>query len=261
MTTIKIDSEKCVGCKECVKACPMLLWQMNAEGKSEPLEGAGEYCVDCGHCEAICPVCAISINGRKAEDFDTVSELPDLATFTNLVKSRRSIRAFKSDTVAKDKISELIDLTRWAPTAKNCQPLKWTVIQSADKVRELAGMCMNFFRKAELMPEIYPIWDSGIDIINRGAPHLVITHTAEDAMLPVIDTTIAMTTFNLAATASGLGACWAGFFMIGIQNDPAIAAACGIPSEDKVQTAMMLGHAELNYKKIPERNEAVVNWQ
>lgn len=48
------------------------------------------------------------------------------------IKSRRSIRFYKSDPVPREAIEEMIEAARWAPSAHNFQPTEFVVIQDDD---------------------------------------------------------------------------------------------------------------------------------
>ncbi|MBC8413010.1 MAG: 4Fe-4S binding protein [Nitrospira sp.] len=53
-----VNWEKCNGCGDCVKACPVRCFEM-LEGKCDsPLATS---CIDCGNCPDICPAGAIAI--------------------------------------------------------------------------------------------------------------------------------------------------------------------------------------------------------
>lgn len=56
------------------------------------------------------------------------------------IKSRRSIRKFKSDEVPKEYIKELIDAGRLAPSGTNLQPTRYVVIKSKE-AREKLNEC------------------------------------------------------------------------------------------------------------------------
>ncbi|MDD3285427.1 MAG: ferredoxin [Patescibacteria group bacterium] len=55
---IKVDQEKCIGCGLCAGICPET-FQMNAEGKSEPVSQEVSNCAQ--NAGASCPVGAISL--------------------------------------------------------------------------------------------------------------------------------------------------------------------------------------------------------
>ena len=71
-----------------------------------------------------------------------------------------------------------------------------------DKVVILGMGCTRFGER----------WESGADTILRGAPVLVQVHAHKDERTAPQGCTIATAYLELAATAHGLGACWAGFF-------------------------------------------------
>jgi len=58
---IKIDYEKCTGCKKCVKACSygVLEWFEEIPIVANPSE-----CGGCGECQKSCPVDAITIKEK-----------------------------------------------------------------------------------------------------------------------------------------------------------------------------------------------------
>jgi len=260
MTVLKLDNIKCKKCNKCIYVCPLGIFK--SANSSSPIidEEKMEFCLECGHCVAICDANAISINGSIGGDGIESSNNTTFNLLSNIVQTRRSIRNYKDDIIPKETIEKIIQLTKWMPTARNKCPVNWTVIHDPAKVRELAGMVVQLFREHNILPEIVAAWDNGFDIVNRGAPHLVFCHTKRDAMMPVVDSTIAMTAFDLAASAMDFGTCWAGFFMMALKDDPNIAKECGIPDDEDIHTAMMLGVPKFNYKNIPNRDELNISW-
>jgi nitroreductase len=57
--------------------------------------------------------------------------------FLEVVKSRRSIRKFKSDEIPENYITELIEAGRFAPSGINIQPTRYVVIKSEDARKKL----------------------------------------------------------------------------------------------------------------------------
>lgn len=55
------------------------------------------------------------------------------------IKNRRSIRLFKSDTVSKEMVEDIINCGRLAPSAKNRQPWYFVIVKSEikDKIAEM----------------------------------------------------------------------------------------------------------------------------
>jgi len=54
-----VNWDKCTGCGDCVKSCPVDCFQMT-EGKSDPHRAS--HCIDCGSCIEVCPADAIVIS-------------------------------------------------------------------------------------------------------------------------------------------------------------------------------------------------------
>ncbi|HDI61173.1 MAG TPA: 4Fe-4S dicluster domain-containing protein [Desulfobacteraceae bacterium] len=55
---VEVDSEKCIGCEECVDICPEDVYEMQDE-KSVPVNE--ENCVGCESCLEVCEQDAITI--------------------------------------------------------------------------------------------------------------------------------------------------------------------------------------------------------
>ena len=58
-------------------------------------------------------------------------------SFWEVVKNRRSVRAFKSDPIPETDIEKIIDAARMAPTSGNQQPWKFLVINDKKKIDAL----------------------------------------------------------------------------------------------------------------------------
>ena len=70
-THITILEDKCVGCGECVKYCPMSVFEV-LNRKAVPIEQ--DICLECGTCIRNCPENAIQINGLDEQGI-TIKEI------------------------------------------------------------------------------------------------------------------------------------------------------------------------------------------
>ena len=80
----------------------------------------------------------------------------DIDNFIDLVKSRRSIRAYKPDPVSDEFIQKIIEAARWAPSGGNSQPWEFIVIkrkETKDKIADLFVESTKPIRQAELTRE------------------------------------------------------------------------------------------------------------
>lgn len=55
---IRLDRDKCVGCKNCVIICGMNLWRLR-DGKAELDPDYKKYCTECASCHTVCDFDAI----------------------------------------------------------------------------------------------------------------------------------------------------------------------------------------------------------
>ncbi|MDZ7760585.1 MAG: nitroreductase family protein [Desulfovermiculus sp.] len=263
MNKIIIDSEKCLQDGLCIQECPFGIFAPSENGVPTVAAGAEAGCINCGHCIALCPGAAITVNGLGPEDCDPVHR--DLAVSREQVvqffRSRRSIRSYKNEAVEPSTLEELLNISRWAPTAKNVQPVNWIVLQNANDVAELSAMVIDWMRTKQIQPDIVQAYEQGWDIIHRGAPCLLVAHAPNTGIKPVEDCCIAAATVEAAAPAFGLGACWAGFFMSATMEHQPINDFLQLPEGHRVYAALMLGYPQYTYRRIPPRKELQVEWR
>jgi len=142
--------------------------------------------------------------------------------------------------------------------------VKWVIVNSAEKVRELAGLVMDWIKEQPKSERLVEGWNQGYDPIFRGAPCVIGAYTDETAsQWATVDTTIAVETLDLCATAMRLGACWAGIFVRAAQSTqkPVLNKWLGLRETDTLHGGLMLGHTgEETYQRIPYRPEAPKIW-
>jgi nitroreductase len=80
--------------------------------------------------------------------------------FSNLVKERRSVRAYQAETtVGRDTIEELIKCAQLAPTWKNSQTGRYYIVDTPEKTAALKSSCLPPFNQKS----------------SAGAPVLIVT--------------------------------------------------------------------------------------
>jgi len=274
MALFTIDPDKCKGDGICAAECPLRIITIDGEGVYPTLaEGSGSLCNNCGHCVAVCPQGALSLNSMKPEECKPVERdlFPGFNQLKELICSRRSIRTYADKAVDRETLSCLIDVARYAPTARNQQLVNWTVIEGKAGVKHLAGLVLEWMRlKVEEEPakdtylryqKIIASWEKGDDRILRGAPHIVVAHALKTATLTMTDCIIALTCFDLAAFSKGLGTCWAGYLMEAANTYPPVFDALALPGDHQCYGAIMIGYPKYHYNRIPLRNSPAVFWR
>lgn len=262
---LNLNRELCNKDGICVAECPRRILLLGEDGFPTTIPGAEMLCAQCGHCVAVCPTAAMALTAPLpiAPD-DCPPVQPELAVNTaqvrHLLKTRRSIRAFKKQPVEREHIQELLDTARFAPTASNVQPLEWVVVHDTQKVHEIGALIVEFMRESGQFSALVTQWDKGVDMIMRGAPHLLVAHAPTQGFRPDLDGAIATTYVDLTAHTMGLGACWAGFVLFAATQSPPVAEALGIPEGRQACGGVLLGRPKYKYHRIPPRNEVKATW-
>ncbi len=264
MPEITVDKYSCVQCGQCVLNCPgMLFTRKNWSETPSLVPNADAECINCAHCVVGCPVGAITVGEITRSMCQSIPKesIPRFEHISSLVRMRRSIRHFADKQLEKSKIENLLDIVRWAPSARNGLPVKWAIVYGREKMQELGALIIDWMRNNEMFRKQVEAWDDGKDMVLRGAPVLAVAYTDSSATWPEVDCTIAVQTLDFCAAAMRLGSCWAGYFIRAAQNDPKISDWLGLQKTDKVQAALMLGYIGPEaYTLIPHRPENEVRW-
>jgi len=120
--------------------------------------------------------------------------------FSELIEKRYSVRAYKPDPVEDDKLQQVLQAARLAPTAANRQPFQLIVIHTAGREAELKRIYnRDWFVQAPLVICACKIPAQGWV---RG----------DGKNYNDVDVAIAMDHLILAAANAGLGTCWIAAF-------------------------------------------------
>ena len=127
------------------------------------------------------------------------------------IEKRRSIRKYKDISIEKDKILEIINAGRFAPSAKNRQPWYFVVVNNEIK-NKIAELMINF--KQEKSEEGDYKYSSSISFtgnVIKDAPSMILIYTYEDSNYLISDTLsvgAAIENMILRATELSLGTLW-----------------------------------------------------
>lgn len=264
MALITIDKEKCKQDGICMAECPFgLIIENEDDGYPEIRAAAAKLCINCGHCVSVCPHEALSLKNMQTKDCTPIyKELGISAKAAEqFLKTRRSIRTYKKETIPRDTLAHLVEITQWAPSAKNEHPVNWLVIEKPAEVQKLAGLVVDWLRETENYPGLVAAWDQGEDMVLRHAPHLAIAYASTNSLKPDVDCAIALTYLDLAANGMGIGTCWAGILMGAANAHQPLVEVLDLPDKHQVYGAMMLGYPKCKYFRIPQRNSATIKYR
>ncbi len=274
MSLFTVDMDKCSRCRRCAAECPIKIISFSKEDpQPKPVKAIADFCINCGHCVAVCPDAALTHKNISPEECLPVNEkfLLNEEQVEHFIRHRRSIRTYKKDPVEKEKIEKLIDVSHYAPSGHNMQPVLWSVIHDKEEVHRLTGIVVDWMRymtkeqpqmaAAMHLDLIIGAWEAGVDTVCRDVPHIIINYGHKLNPTAPAACTIAMTTLELAAPSFGLGACWAGYFQVAAQHYPPMREALGLPDDHVCYSAMMLGYPKYEYHRMPPRNKVNISWK
>jgi nitroreductase len=134
--------------------------------------------------------------------------------FATLIHHRYSVRAYRPTSVEEDKLAQVLEAGRLAPTAANRQPVQIIVIHTAGRAAELRRIYhREWFSQAPLVLCVCAL------------PGLAWTRGHDGKCYADVDAAIVMDHLTLAAADLGLGTCWVAAF------DPTAARALlGLPA-------------------------------
>ncbi|HEX3001180.1 MAG TPA: nitroreductase family protein [Methanoregula sp.] len=272
MTTILVDPALCSRCGICSIACTMGLIDPADENTPPKVpETKARMCIHCGHCEALCPSQALILNDRPEEKVPLPAGAGTIAPgdMEYYLKKRRSARHFTKDPVPKEKILELLDIARYAASGGNGQPVEWIVVHDKAKVHRIAELTIEWMKTligsnhpmSGYIPVLIGAWGAGNDVICRGAPHLLFATIPEGNPIAPTDAIIALTHFDIAAPAFGIGVCWAGFVAMAASSYEPLRQELKIPPGRKSAYALMFGNPRYKIYGLPRRKPLQVTWQ
>lgn len=146
-----------------------------------------------------------------------------------VIKKRRSIRAYTDEKVSEENVERLIEAARWAPSAGNTQPLELAVVTDNEIKRKLSEAALNqiFIQSA---PVVFVVCGnksrSSRSYGNRGIN-----------LYSIQDTAAATQNILLTAQELGLVTCWVGAF-----NEQDVAKAVNAPKNIRPVAIIPVGH-------------------
>ncbi len=140
------------------------------------------------------------------------------------IYSRRSVRDYTSEPVAKELIYEIIRAGCWAPSGLNNQPWRFVIVQDPERKEALAQLTRygEIIRRAPVVIAVF--------VDKEAMYHEVKDHQAMGACLQ---------NMLLAAHALGLGAVWLGEIL---KNADLVRQSLELPENLDLMAVVALGH-------------------
>jgi len=321
---IVVDEDKCDGCGRCVKTCPMEILELRNGHPAFNQRFDAFRCIACDSCVAVCPKGAIErkgnyrvISGRykNIDIFPDVEntypkplgeDTPDrfeeyenqLTETERVIYKRRSVRLFQKKQVPRELVNRIIEAGRFAPSAGNCQPWAFVVIQDQDLINELcqkterilrALVSLTFpsnieeFKKPPLHKKLLTTLFSCFMVNNAdqrgamgakavfenpdhglflGAPTVILVLKDKRGIGQVdLDVALCVENMVLAAHSLGLGTCLIGLMNVPLKFYPMfVKEKLGIKPPFEFFTAIALGYPLGTCDRVVKREPARVTW-
>lgn len=284
-----INYEKCIGCGICAEVCKTAKVYKLVDGKASAV--FKEKCWECGQCIAACPKAAIKYNTiEKNEVKNLPDSINDIDAIEDLFRKRRSVRLFQNKTVSRKTVEEILDSTRWIPSAQNQCDVQWICIDDKEKLKYLSDKAVDVFKntagllKNKALKQILKValgnekykaaalnvesfenlvrrHDAGEDPIFYNAPVLLMTTTPINSYFGKENSIYASYNLMLYAAQKELATCRIGYFDVALERDKKLQEIIlGKNSDRKIQTTVILGYSKYKFNNLVQREKINIKW-
>lgn len=286
-----VDSEICNGDGLCVEVCPHGALEL-VEGIATTVESRAEFCIGCGQCVAVCPTEALRQQTMPDRDFERLQRPSvDFDQFHEFLRTRRSVRLFKDQEVAREDIDRILLAAATVPMGFPPHTTEVVVIDEPDELKFLRESLVNHydglirafsnpvgraFIRLATGPETYgELRDhvveaatyanedyrrDGTDRYMYGAPVLMIFHASRWGTSYEENGHLVCHHAMLAALSLGLGSTIIGMIPPVVERSKELRARYGIRKDHRVLTSLILGHPKYRYRQGIRRDLAGVQF-
>lgn len=264
-------NDSCIKCGLCAELCPARIIKFAKGDFPAVAPEKEERCIKCGQCVCFCPSGAAHLSFQAEEERTPIQadDIPKGEAAEMFLRSRRSIRRFKDESLDDELVGRILESARFAPSSSNSQPVRWLVTRKRETLLKLGLMTADHFMNRpsgaeagqEHLAAVAAAQLKGRDVIFRGAPQLALA-VIKKTGLQTEDAAIALAYFELAAHALGVGCCWAGYFTLAVKACPALREELNLKPGELVAGGQMFGWPkEPSLAKIlPPRKKIDLIW-
>lgn len=170
--------------------------------------------------------------------------------FQELINCRQSVRRYANKTIEREKLHQLTEAVRMAPSASNSQPWKLVLVDEPelkDKVANATFSKLVAFNKFAPQAAVMAVL-----VIEKPKMITQIGGSVKKREFPLIDIGIAAEHFCLQATELGLSTCMLGWF-----NEKKIKQLLNIPKKKRIGLVITLGYEPEDYKQREKIRKSV----
>jgi len=176
----------------------------------------------------------------------------------SVIKSRRSVRAYKEEQIKEHELQAILEAGLWAPSAHNSQPWHLTVIQDPDLIHHISDVSTKAMAKSEVK-WMARIGQSGRSIFHNAPTVIIVSGKEEEFLDPLIDCSAATQNLLLAAEALEIGSCWIGLIRFFFDQEEEVEKL-QLPEGHKPFYAVCLGYKVRMNGQGPARASGTVSY-
>lgn len=176
----------------------------------------------------------------------------------SIIEERRSIRKFTEQSLGKEEIEQLIAKAAYAPSWKNCQPVRYIAVQDAAVKQKVADECVMGFAGNQAIIQNCPVLIVETIVHGRsGYERDGSCSTSKEDRWEVFDAGIAAQTLCLAAQEM-----WLGTVIMGIFDEQKLAETIALPDGQIAAALIAVGHPAVE-PQAPRRKtpEELLSWR
>jgi nitroreductase len=186
-------------------------------------------------------------------------------TVLEAICTRRSVRSYKQQAVARDLLTTIIDAANQAPSGMNTQPWRFVVVEDKEFKKKLVATAVpNSKKYLEPLRDVNPSRHALImkryeeleDPVYYSAAAIIFviglgTYASDSCPL-------ACENLMLAAHSLGLASCWVKLGSL-ILDNPEIARALELKEGETIFGPILIGYPEA-VPKAPPKKDPVIKW-
>lgn len=252
---ISVDEEKCIHCGLCIEDCVMGIIAFDAQEIPQFTADGAEKCCSCQHCMAVCPSGALSIGGKRPQDSSAVCH-GNSEDLLQLIKSRRSVRFYRNESVPSDILDKLVAMLPFVPTGGNADNLHFSIIATKEKMEHIRKTTYDTIlalpKPTAIQQRAKESFLTGKDAIYRRAPSMIVVAIDKSKTIPGCETAdpiIALSYFELYAQSLGLGTVWCDYAVLVAKQTPEVYSLLEIPANYELDYIMMFGIPNIKYSR------------
>ncbi|MEM2273321.1 MAG: nitroreductase family protein [Candidatus Bathyarchaeia archaeon] len=175
-----------------------------------------------------------------------------------VIKSRRSIRKFKSDPIPEDFLGEIMECAILAPNARNQQKWHFTVIQNKEVIAKMARILRENLLNSGIDFFVERAKDPSFDPFG-GAPTVILVTADKSARFVEFDCAAAAENIMIAAESLGLGSHVMAIteFIFTSEEGKKLKKELGVPEGYEHICTVALGYKDEHPPPKPRRKDVI----